>query len=163
MFTVESPATELERSAAPILLYRRMDLPSVPIKNLDAFLSIVGQWNLYDVEIRGLRLEPGSGTGRILQADLYLHGDNLRKRTAGVPAIEHEFIFQFSDVQDIDLALGGDNIIIDDYEFGLAEDAHSEQPCIRVSVNSATGGNLLLTCREIAILSVREMAVRSAV
>src|SRR4051812_10213002 len=104
-----------------------MDLPSVPIENLDAFLAVVGQWNLYDMEIRGLRFQTKTSTEAVLEADLYLHGDNLRQRAVGEPATEHEFVFRFSRVQDCNLTSFGRQNVVGEYEFAATSSNDSGQ------------------------------------
>jgi hypothetical protein len=138
------------------------DLPSVPIENLDAFLAVVGQWNLYDMEIRELRFRAEPSTGAVLEADLCLHGDNLRPRAVGAQAIEHEFVFRFSDVQDCNLTSFGPQNVVGEYEFAAVPSADTDQAGVRVSISGVIGGDLLLKCRTIAIVSVREVPVRGA-
>src|SRR6266404_7367754 len=115
------------------------DLPSVPIENLDAFLAVVGQWNLYDMEIRELRFHAETPSGAVLEADLCLHGDNLRQRAADGPAIEHEFVFRFSGVQDCDLTSFGRRKVVGEYEFTGVPSADNGQASIRVSISGVVG------------------------
>ena len=138
------------------------NLPSVPIENLDAFLAVVGQWNLYDMEIRELRFHAETPTGAVLEADLCLHGDNLRPRAADAPAIEHEFVFRFSGVQDCDVTSFGQQNVVGEYEFVGVPSADTGQASIRVSISGVVGCDLRLKCRTIAIVSVREVPVRGA-
>jgi hypothetical protein len=135
-----------------------MTAPPVPIENIDAFLGIVGQWNLYDMEIRGVSYRADRvGTG-VLELSLYLHADNLRPRQAGAPAAEYEFVFRFDGAERLfmdDFA----GAIVGEHEFA-SRTAPNGAAFIDVSLSSISAGDIRFLCTNITVLSVRELAVR---
>ena len=138
-----------------------MNEPSVPIANLDAFLAIVGQWNLYDMEIRALRFKAASPKNAILEADFYLEASNVRAIQPGALPTEYEFVFRFLNVETLDMLSFGTQNIVGEYEFEPTK-LESGAPGIRVLIGGTVGGDLSLTCRAIEVASAREVPLHSA-
>jgi len=137
-----------------------MIAPPVPIANVDKFLSVVGQWNLYDMQIRCVRWEServGTGT---LELCLYLGADNIKRRPPGAPATEYEFVFRFD---------GTEGLFIDDFAGSIlgehefeARVAPNGAEFIDVSLSSVNAGDIHFLCSSISVVSVRELPIRAA-
>jgi len=127
--------------------------PSVPIGNIDAFLAIVGQWNLYDMEVRAVRLAADEAEGPAVEADLYLPDDYLRRRTPDAPRIEHRFTFRFSGVSECSLVGFLRQNIVGEYEFSAAQRAYSGKPCVRVQITGSAGCEIDLLCDAVTVAS----------
>jgi hypothetical protein len=138
-----------------------MNEPSVPIKNLDAFLSFVGQWNLYDMEIRALRFRADSPKNATLEADFYLDATAVRQPVTGTPRTEYEFVFRFLGVETLDMMSFGTQNVVGEYEFEPAKLERGQQG-IRVAISGTVGGDLSLTCRSIEVVSAREVSLPGA-
>jgi len=130
-------------------------VPPVPIGNVDAFLSAIGQWNLFDMEVRRLRYEGervGTGT---LELYLYLGVSNVRRVEPQAAATEYEFVFRFDGAEGlfVDDFAGS---IIGDYEF-TSHVAPDGRPYIEVSLSSISAGDIRFLCTAITVVSAREL------
>lgn len=138
-----------------------MNMPSIPITNLDLFLTAVGQWNLFDMEIRGVRYHaPRIGTGT-LELDFYLQTDNLRPRAADIAATEFEFAFRFAGAEGLSIDDFAGSIVAD-YEFSARQVPGREPPYIDISLTSNSVGDISFLCESVTVVSVRELPVRGA-
>ena len=133
-------------------------LPSVAIGNLDSFLAIVGQWNLYDMEVRALRLAARKADGASVEVDLYLPDHYLRPPTPGEPRTEHLFTFRFSGVSECSLVDFGLQNLIGEYDFAAARHAYSGKPAVRVRIMGTVGCDLDLVCDSVSIASTATLS-----
>jgi hypothetical protein len=137
-----------------------MTPPPIAIANIDRFLALVGQWNLYDMEIRDIRYHADRvGTG-VLELTFYLHADNVRPRPSGQPETEFEFVFRFDDAEGlvIDDFAGS---VVGEYEF-ISRRAPDARPFVEVSISSVGPGDIHFLCSAITVVSAREIAIRAA-
>jgi len=137
------------------MIPEKMTAPPVDIRNVDEFLRAVGQWNLYDMEVRRVRYDASRvGTGT-LELSLYLGTDYIRRRPPGATPTEYEFVFQFDRTESlfIDDFAGA---IIGEHEFASAT-TPSGASIISVSLTSVCGGDIRFVCSSISVVSVREL------
>lgn len=131
-----------------------MHLPPVPIANIDAFLAAIGQWNLYDMEIRGVRFDPAATEGPTLDLVLALPGDGAPATAIGADTEEHEFVFRFSGIESLDLVGFGRQNVIGEHEFTLGEPGPDGTPLIFAEIDGTVGGSMRCLCRRIAVADV---------
>lgn len=128
--------------------------PAVPIGNIDAFIAIVGQWNLYDMEVRAVRLVGSAAEGASVEIDLCLPSQYVRRPISGAPRSEHRFTFRFSGLSEFSLVDFARQNIIGEYEFSAAQHAYSGRPAVRVQFGGSPGCEIDLLCDAVTIESI---------
>lgn len=128
-------------------------LPTVPIGNLDAFLDIVGQWNLYDMEVRSVRLGAREADGPAVEVDLSLPDEYLQRPVPGAARTEHRFTIRFTGVSECSVTGFARQNIVGEYEFSAAQHAYSGEPAVRVRIMGTVGCDLDLICESVTIVS----------
>ena len=140
-----------------------MELPPVPIANIDAFLAVIGQWNLYDMEVRGAHFNAAPADEPSLDLVLALPGDGAPVDAIATISMEHEFVFRFSGIESVDLIGFGRQNVIGEYEFTGREPGPEGPGLLYVEIDGTVGGSMRCLCHHVSVVDVRERQRAGAV
>lgn len=132
-----------------------MESPPVPafdaVLNSEAVVTIFGQFNLYDSELRAIRLTLVDGMP-CLEADFYLPGELAVRVEAVDRASAYCISLRCTDIAGLGLADFDEQNIVGEYAFETVADV-SDGRGVRVAVTSA-GCDIELRCRSVAVVAV---------
>ena len=133
-----------------------MDSPPLPvydaIANSEAVIAIFGQFNLYDAELRAVRLTSVAGVP-CLEADLYLPGEAAVRVDASQRAAEYCITLRCSDIAGLGLADFDDQNVVGEYAFETMPDVPDGRS-LKVAFTGSPGCDIELRCRSVAIIGV---------
>lgn len=135
-----------------------MNTPSLPsialVAHADTLIALFGQFNLYDAELRGIRLAVGHGGVPTLEADFIIPGELALPTGRADRARDYRVTLRCTDVVDLALADFADQNVVVEYAFEpLGADAPDER-AVHVSVTAAPGCDFDLRCRAVAVVAV---------
>ena len=127
----------------------------------DALTGVFGQVNLYDADLRAVRLAVAAGGVPAVEVDLHLPAEFA----AGVPATEraaeYRVTLRCADAADVAVANFGRQNVVGDYAFSAVTPAPADGPAVHVSLQGAVGCDLVLRCRTVSA-AVVGLAVRAS-
>ena len=133
-----------------------MGSPPLPafdmIANSEAVIAIFGQFNLYDAELRTVRLMSVAGVP-CLEADLYLSGELAVRVDAAQRAAEYCITLRCSDIVGLGLADFDHQNIVGEYAFETMDDVPDGRS-LKVALTGSPGCDIELRCRSAAVVSV---------
>lgn len=134
-----------------------IDPPPLPefslVESSEAVVSIFGQFNLYDAELRAVRLSATAGVPA-LEADFYLLGEFAVRVDAAHRAAEYGITLRCTDIAGLGLADFDQQNVVGNYAFEAIDDAPDGRG-VRFAVTGAAGCDIELRCRSIAVVAVR--------
>ena len=133
-----------------------MESPPLPafdsVLNSEAVVAIFGQFNLYDAELRAVRLMAVEGAP-CLEADFYLRGELAVRVDVGQRAAEYCITLRCSDIAGLGLADFDDQNIVGEYAFEAVADVPDGR-IVRVAITGSPGCDIELRCRSVAVVAV---------
>ena len=133
-----------------------MDSPPLPafdaISNSEAVIAIFGQFNLYDADLRAIRLTSVAGMP-CLEADFYLPGDAAVRVDASQRAAEYCITLRCNDIAGLGLADFDEQNLVGEYAFEPLADVPDGRN-LKVAVTGSPGCDIELRCRSVAVVSV---------
>ena len=132
-----------------------MDSPPLPtfdaIANSEAVIAIFGQFNLYEADLRAVRLAVAGVPS--LEADFYLPGELAVRVDAGQRPAEYCITLRCSDIAGLGLADFDEQNIVGEYSFETMGDVPDGRT-LKVAFTGSPGCDIELRCRSVAIVSV---------
>lgn len=122
------------------------------IANSESVVAIFGQFNLYDAELRAVRLTSAAGVP-CLEADLYLPGELAARVEAGQRAAEYCITLRCSDIAGLGLADFDEQNVVGEYAFETMPDVPDGRN-LKVALTGSPGCDIELRCRSVAVISV---------
>ena len=133
-----------------------MDSPSLPafdaIANSEAVIAIFGQFNLYDADLRAVRLTSVAGVP-CLETDFYLPGEAAVRVDASQRAAEYCITLRCSDIAGLGLADFDEQNVVGEYAFEPLADMPDRRN-LKVAITGSPGCDIELRCRSVAVISV---------
>jgi hypothetical protein len=133
-----------------------MESPPLPafdaVLNSEAVVTIFGQFNLYNGELRAIRLMLAEGMP-CLEADFYVPGEFAVRIAAGQRAPEYGITLRCTDIAGLGLADFDHQNIVGEYAFEVVADAPDGRG-VRVAVTGSPGCDIELRCRSVAVVGV---------
>ena len=134
-----------------------MDSPPLPeyglVESSDAVVSIFGQFNLQNAELRAVRLTLTAGVPS-LEADFYLPGEFATRVDAAQRPAEYGITLRCTDIAGLGLADFDQQNVVGNYAFEAIDDAPDGRS-VRFSVTGSPGCDIELRCRSVAVVAVR--------
>ena len=133
-----------------------MESPPLPafdaVLNSEAVVTIFGQFNLYDSEMRAIRLTLVEGAP-CLEADFYLPGEFAVRVEAAQRASEYCITLRCTDIAGIGLADFDQQNIVGEYAFETVTDMPDGRN-LKVAITGSAGCDMELRCRSVAVVAV---------
>ena len=134
-----------------------MNRPSLPstevVENARAVVSVFGQFNLYDAELRAVRLTLDPGGEPALEAEFFLPGELAAGVAAPTRAAEYGITLRCTDIAGLGLADFDHQNVVGEYAFEAVAGA-PEGRGVRVSITGAAGCDIEVHCRSVAVVAV---------
>jgi hypothetical protein len=138
---------------------RSGSVPSTPppaslVRDADKVVTLFGQFDLHDAELRAVRLAVDEGNVPLLELDLDLPGAAALPGGAAVRGTDYRVVLRCVDVSGLSLADFGSENVVSAYAItpdGVDEDG---RPMLHVMLTCAPGCDLDFRCREIAVARV---------
>jgi hypothetical protein len=119
------------------------------VQNASAVVAAFGQFNLYDADLRAVRLTLSDEGVPILETDLYLPGEFALDGN-GVAETEYRITLRCAHVVGVMLAdFGGQNVVAD-YAFEPLGAGAPDGALVRVWIHGMPGRDVDLRCRAVS-------------
>ena len=139
-------------------------LPSIAlVRRADAVIDALGQFNLYDAELRAVRVTLAPGNVPTLEVDLYLPSAGASDDGARALAGEHRVTLRCTDVADLSLADFEHRNVVTGYAFERAESEDDDRRAVHVTLTGSPGCDLDLRCAAVEVVAVEPAPADDAI